>query len=184
MNEIELLEESLERIRVRSRCLSFFFSCLLAVAIIFYCAAFVLTTCFGSIGGIRQESAMDALQLGMLVLEASIAVFMIWVLRSIFCDISKEASPFTRKQARRLRIAAVLWVAHAIVVALSSPAFLAAVSLDDVVFGATVGYGTTTELGSFIPINVGDIVLAVVLFCAALIVEYGSLLQQLSDDTL
>ena len=82
-----------------------------------------------------------------------------------------------------MKIAACFQVLHAVVTALLSPAFYIAIGLGDAALGATVGMSPTEANMRFIPINMGDIVLAIVLFCAALIVEYGSLLQQLSDDT-
>lgn len=117
-------------------------------------------------------------------LETIVTILIILVLRDMLRDIASGESPFALYQARRLRFIAILQIAHAIVTAIGSPAFLKVIGLGDATLGATIGSASIDGAAHFIPINAGDIVLAIVLFCAALIVEYGSLLQKLSDDTL
>lgn len=107
-----------------------------------------------------------------------------WVLKAMFCDMAKGISPFNTIQSRRLKIASILMLLHAACVASTSPAFLSILGLDELLLGASIGPASAEGAMRFIPINAGDIVLAIVLFCAALIVEYGSLLQKLSDDAL
>ncbi|HJF66388.1 MAG TPA: hypothetical protein K8U77_09795, partial [Slackia equolifaciens] len=72
---------------------------------------------------------------------------------------------------------------HALLTTIVSPGILSVAGTGEATVGVAIG-AVAGEADKLIPINAGDIVLAVVLFCVALIVEYGSLLQQLSDDTL
>lgn len=117
-------------------------------------------------------------------LELAMTLFVLWVPKTMFHDMSQGISPFTIVQARRLKIASVLFTLHAIFSLIVSPVVLSAANLKGASIGFAVGIAPAEVSSSLIPINVGDIVLAIVLFCAALIVEYGSLLQKLSDDTL
>lgn len=117
-------------------------------------------------------------------LEMLVALVMIWILKAMFRDIACGVSPFSQLQAKRLRLTGVLQIAHAVFIAVSSPAVIQVLGFENAAFGVTIGSASAEGAMRFIPVNAGDIVLAVVLFCAALIVEYGSLLQQLSDDTL
>jgi hypothetical protein len=149
-----------------------------------YCAVVLLALFNGVLGGGEPGAKSTIASLGKIAVETCVSLFMIWTIWKIFSDISKGLSPFSTIQAKRLRIAAMLWILHAIFIAFFSPAFMTITGLGDVIFGATIGVSPVEASTRYIPINVGDIVLAIVLFCAALIVEYGSLLQKLSDDTL
>ena len=117
-------------------------------------------------------------------LEFLLVLFAIRIMTNSFQDLAMGKSPFTRSQSTRLRIMAVVLLVHALLTTVLSPAILGIAGLDGAVVGLATGSAPVEAAARIIPINVGDIVLAVVLFCAALIVEYGSLLQQLSDDTL
>lgn len=181
MNEIEAIDTSAAKVTKVSQLLYGFFVVLLVGILVATGAILAFTLCSGAVQDNVISIASSCLKM---VLESSVLFFMVWVLLSIFKDISKGSSPFTRRQARRLRIAALLQIAHAAFSAVMSPVVLEIMGFEAVALGAMVGSSSTEGMARFIPINVGDIVLAVVLFCAALIVEYGSLLQQLSDDTL
>lgn len=184
VNEINAIGKSLKRVQKFSRIASRFFRMLFWLAASAYLAVFVFMSVNGIVdyGPVRVVPLIASLvKIGF---ELFASLFMIWVLKSIFCDIASGASPFTSRQAKRLRVAGVLSLIHAFVCAISSPAFLVTMGLEGAALGATIGSASAEGAMRFIPVNAGDIVLAVVLFCAALIVEYGSLLQQLSDDTL
>lgn len=183
MNELDAIETAAERVRKVSRVLSGVFTVVFYGAVALFVAILILSIYTVTVS--QAESAVAVLSAGVrIVFESFVVIFTIWVMRAVFLDIAKGQSPFTEAQAGRLRIAAVLQGAHAVFVTLTSPAIINALGLSEAVFGISIGASSAATSMRFIPINVGDIVLAIVLFCAALIVEYGSLLQKLSDDTL
>ena len=184
LSEIAAIEAAAKRLSSRAELLRKLFSVLLVATCALYLMAFLAMLLTGVKDYSTNNSISVCIALAKIALETATAVFLVWVLRAIFRDISEGASPFSLRQANRLRIAAVLWLIHAVLTAVISPAFLTALGLGDAAVGATVGMTPSEANMRFIPINAGDIVLAIVLFCAALIVEYGSLLQKLSDDTL
>ncbi len=148
---------------------------------LFLMAALMLTF------GIKLSPDDAGLSMGLLckmALEFVLMLFVVAALKSSFRDVSKGQSPFTKAQSQRLKIIGVLLLVHAALVTMSSPAILDVAGMGESRLGLAVGPTVANTDPRLIPINVGDIVLAIVLFCAALIVEYGSLLQKLSDDTL
>lgn len=184
MTEIDAIEHASDKIKRVASVLFYAFTIVFWVALVAQCAVAILMVINGATN-YPSESASAAL-MGLLSfgVSAVVTLFMIWVLAKIFQDMSKGLSPFSLKQARRLRFASALQIIHAIYSTVASPAFLQVFGLDEMAIGATLGIASVEAGSRFIPINAGDIVLAIVLFCAALIVEYGSLLQKLSDDTL
>lgn len=183
MSDIEQIELSAGRLRVIAKNLHWVFTGLFAMVIVATILVFALTIA-DALRNRSSEALTQIVSANMkLILEAAIALIVTWILRTIFAEISKGKPPFSFVQARRLKIAGGLFLAHAVFVAVFSPAILSIAGFDDLVVGAAVGATSASSAMHFIPINMGDIVLAIVLFCAVLIVEYGSLLQQLSDDT-
>ena len=183
LDEIGEIERASQRIRSVASVLSKVF---LAMFLIGCALALVLVVlAFGK--GIEIFAIMNlgsALDFGKLLLELGLTLFMLWIPTSIFRDISLGVSPFTKSQAKRLKLAAILFLLHTLLLALASPAILNIAGLEGATIGFSMASNPSEMMSRVIPINVGDIVLAIVLFCAALIVEYGSLLQKLSDDTL
>lgn len=182
-NETEAIDRSAANLRNAARILYWIFS--IVFWIVLAGLSLVLLLIIASTVNDFESSKLVqiAASSSKYVLEAAIILFMIWIARLIFRDIKAGGSPFSRTEARRIKAAALLQLLHAAFVSLTSPAILNAVGFQDVAVGAAIGATSVTSAMRFIPINMGDIVLAIVLFCAALIVEYGSLLQQLSDDT-
>ena len=184
MNEIDAIEASSKRIQIIAGYLLHIFTVLfwmtaIALGIVSFYMLFQGVHDYSSGALIPAVSAVCKY-----ALEMTIALIVIWIMKSMFGEMSHGAAPFSSAQAHRLRAAAVLLLLHALVEAVNSPAFLMVIGLGDAALGATIGSASAEGAARFIPINAGDIVLAIVLFCAALIVEYGSLLQKLSDDTL
>lgn len=183
MAELDDLETSSKKARRVATYLNATFLGLFWVALFVFACIAILIIAHGVTSGVSGVATSTGLALPRVCLEASLILLIVWVIRSCFSDISKGSSPFTPKQVFRLRILALLFLAHAALTTLSSPALLSILGLSHVTLGVMVGTMSPGGQSNFIPINMGDIVLAIVLFCAALIVEYGSLLQQLSDDT-
>lgn len=183
VGEIEEIEASANKLRKVARLLSLIFLILFWCAVLITCV--VLIAAIGSSAQLRTSDSMITVLPSCLklVIESAVVLFMIWVARSVFRDISSGVSPFTQRQANRLKIAAVLQLLHAVFVAAVSPAFLQIMGIGESLLGASIGDLSLASPTRIIPISASDIILAIVLFCAALFVEYGSLLQQLSDDT-
>lgn len=178
MDDVERITLAAKKLKTISQVIEGFF----CVFLLFSIAAMAVVS--GSmITQLFDNYQIDtATALAKFAFEATIVLFMVWVFKKIFSDMAKGVSPFTLVQAKRLKMAALLQVLHAIFVTVVSPVVSNAL-LNGAMLGASIAGASATMTDRIIPINMGDIVLAIVLFCAALIVEYGSLLQQLSDDT-
>lgn len=95
----------------------------------------------------------------------------------IFRDVSKGETPFTYKQAKRIRVIAWLLLIYALLEAFLPTGVLMYQSLGNSVFG--IEHGAT-----FSPsIKVGTIVVSLVVFFLSTVFKYGVKLQELSDDT-
>lgn len=184
MNEIEEIEASAKRIRNVAKVIQHIFSVLFWCALLIMMLLFLMLIVKMAVPDCENVYLLGTLPLAKYVLEVVVVLLAIWVLKEIFQGIARSSSPFSLRQALLLRAAALLQVVHAAYVTMTSPAVLAIFGVNDAILGASVSNASSEIAARFIPINVGDIVLAIVLFCAALIVEYGSLLQKLSDDTL
>ncbi|MFD0702112.1 hypothetical protein DMP06_08565 [Slackia equolifaciens] len=184
MNEIDAIEASSVKVQRVSRVLHSGFAAIYYFSTICFIFLIVAMAAWG-ISDLESGILVPfCMSLAKVIFEAVVALFLIGVAKSVFGSIGMGLSPFSTVIAKRLRIAALLMVIHAVFSLIISPAFMSIAGLGEAAIGVAIGSAPSEATARFIPINVGDIVLAVVLFCAALIVEYGSLLQQLSDDTL
>ena len=184
MNEIDEIERASLKVQFAAKVLNKLFLTAFLIALVLSLVFLMLTIEKGIEDFSSNRIPSYAIAIGKIGFELFLMLFMLWVPASIFRDISRGESPFTSAQANRLKIAAILLVFHSLFSLLMSPAILNVAGLDGAVVGLAVGSASSEVSDRIVPINVGDIVLAIVLFCAALIVEYGSLLQKLSDDTL
>lgn len=100
-----------------------------------------------------------------------------WTLSHIFSDIAKGLTPFSRKQVNRIRLASILIFASALSETFLSPSFLA------LIFNSNLEIGFVVESFGPIPISVSSILLSVIFFCISLAFQYGTELQELSNDT-
>ena len=184
LDEIEAIEVSAKRVQTMSKYLARLFLVAFWLILVASIAIFFLMLTNGIVDFSSKMAAPSLFASIKFLLEMLTIGVITWVLKAMFCDMAKGISPFNTIQSRRLKIASILMLLHAACVASTSPAFLSILGLDELLLGASIGPASAEGAMRFIPINAGDIVLAIVLFCAALIVEYGSLLQKLSDDTL
>ena len=183
ISDIDLIEDSAKKAQIVSGVLFRVFTVLFWLSIIAFSAISILMV----ISGIEDYSSgrqkVGPASFAKMLLEVLLICGIILIIKRSFGDIAQGNSQFSRLQAKRLRIVAVLLLAHALLTTIVSPGILSIAGTGEATVGVAIG-AVAGEADKLIPINAGDIVLAVVLFCAALIVEYGSLLQQLSDDTL
>ena len=91
----------------------------------------------------------------------------------IFWDISRDCSPFSMKHVKKLKLIAKLLV----ILTLLKPICRAVSTL---LFSS---WGGESEM-MLISFDIGTLVFAAVLYCLALIFEYGAELQQQADETL
>ena len=107
-------------------------------------------------------------------------LFIAIIVANILKDISKGKTPFSKKQVSRIRIISLLLLIGAILITLLSPGFINILVGDTLVLGQVV----SLPIDGSIPVNISQMLLALVVYCLSLVFEYGILLQQQSDDIL
>lgn len=122
----------------------------------------------GSSGPLIKGSIQELIVVGVLFLG-----------RTIFSDMSKGISPFVTKQVIRIRIAAVAFLACALLNMLVPLASTSLVISNDAYIGLASGMDSTF----FLNVDVGMLMSALLFFCLSVVFKYGSTLQRLSDDT-
>jgi hypothetical protein len=134
----------------------------------------MLLPAFEWVAGLSVSSPLDSLIFGLL------PVAFIRIAMLILQDISKEKTPFSRKQSKRIRLIAYLGFAQVI---LELPFFLIVTALypDGLVF---LNYYTPSSPEPLIKLNFQALVFAIVCYCISLAFKYGVLLQSDSDDIL
>ena len=96
-------------------------------------------------------------------------IAILFIAGSIFRNISRDCTPFTKKNSTRIMIISLLIIADEIVIA---PLQLLLKMI------------LVPEVEAIVSITLSNMVVAVVVFCLALIFEYGRTLQQESDELL
>lgn len=99
----------------------------------------------------------------------------------IFDDVSKGESPFSIRQVKRIRLAAILFLAYVVLEMIFPSGQSSLVQQGD--FQVNYWVADRSEHTS-IQINFGMLGAAIIFYCLSLVFEYGTLLQQLSDETL
>lgn len=125
-------------------------------------------------GRIRWQSLV-----AYIVLYGVLVLGVLAMLKLIFKDAVNSETPFTEKQADRLRFIAFL----ALMFALLEFAFTLGVTFEVV---PRIGYDVIVNRGSTEPvisINVGVLVFSAIMYSLSAIFRYAALLQQLSDET-
>lgn len=113
-----------------------------------------------------------------IVLYGVLVLGVLIMLKLIFRDAINNETPFTEKQADRLRFIAFL----ALMFALLELAFTLGVTFEAI---PSIGYDVVNR-GSTEPvisINVGVLVFSAIMYSLSAIFRYAALLQQLSDET-
>ncbi|MCL1799121.1 MAG: hypothetical protein FWG23_05235 [Eggerthellaceae bacterium] len=98
-----------------------------------------------------------------------------------FSDVIAGESPFTLKQAKRLRTLGTVFLLLAVAEALLSVLFGPLSYGAELPGGGLIGLVTVES--SMISVNLSMLIVAVMCYGFAVIFKYGILLQQLSDDT-
>lgn len=100
---------------------------------------------------------------------------------SVFSALKKGKDPFSKRQVRIIRIAALLLLLDALVGAFVSFGMPWAVQLGQASIGSSPSFG---DVDVVVNINVGELVIAGILVGLSVVFDYARLLQQLSDETL
>lgn len=99
----------------------------------------------------------------------------------VFNDVAKGESPFSMRQVKRIRLAAFLFLAYVILEMLFPSGQSSLVQQGNFM----VNYWVADKSDHVsIQINFGMLGAAIIFYCLSLVFEYGTLLQQLSDETL
>lgn len=131
----------------------------------------------------RSLSSLDYLNLGLSVavsvLSIAATVCVMTVLLRSFDDIAALRSPFSRRQAKRFRLAGVLMVVKFVLLLVASVLPTVALQVGEVSFG----FPAVSDAPGSPVLDFSSLLWAVVLFGLSYIFQYGTLLQELSDDT-
>lgn len=174
------IKKALELLRVRSKYLRIVVLALLAIYVVGSCAVLgmLVISCAS-----RSFSSLDYLNLGLSmavsVLSIAATVCVMTVLLRSFDDIAALRSPFSRRQAKRFRLAGVLMVVKFVLLLVASVLPTVALQVGEVSFG----FPAVSDAPGSPVLDFSSLLWAVVLFGLSYIFQYGTLLQELSDDT-
>ena len=115
-----------------------------------------------------------------MVVSDLIAITCLWIGASVFASLKKGDDPFSKRQVRILRIAVLLLIVDFIISAVGAAGIPWIAQHGEAVIGMSPSYGERM----IIPLNVGELVIAGILFGLSVVFDYARLLQQLSDETL
>lgn len=168
------LNDAMEASRRRCGALSKALACMAGIALAL--ALFSLTELAAEATSMADNEIMWSLQYGALIaktVECASFTVALGFIAALFHNIQKGAAPFSHAHAFRLRAASLALFAGAAtnLIAAAIPKLISATQESYVVIG-TVATDT------------GLLVASIVLFSFGAFVDYGSLLQTLSDETL
>lgn len=174
MTKSNTLEQSLKHASHVCRVINVMLTVLLIGAGLIWLTALVMS--FAQLGA----AGFDGMSLvAYIVLYGVLVLGVLAMLKLIFKDAVNSETPFTEKQADRLRFIAFL----ALMFALLEFAFTLGVTFEVV---PRIGYDVIVNRGSTEPvisINVGVLVFSAIMYSLSAIFRYAAQLQQLSDET-
>ncbi len=150
------------------------FAALTALAAIFAVAALVVIAFTATSAHTDGESALSYIPA---CVQMVILPVILGVCTSLFKCIGQGVSPFNSKQARNMRIIGWLFVVYALCDNIANNA-----SISSVIAGTPVSVDHQDT--PFFGVNIFMLAIGVVFFCFSAIFKYGSLLQEVSDDTI
>ena len=172
MTKSNTLEQSLKHASHVCRVINVMLTVLLIGAGLIWLTALVMS--FAQLGA----AGFDGMSLvAYIVLYGVLVLGVLAMLKLIFKDAVNSETPFTEKQADRLRFIAFLALMFALL------AFTLGVTFEVV---PRIGYDVIVNRGSTEPvisINVGVLVFSAIMYSLSAIFRYAALLQQLSDET-
>lgn len=157
-------------------------SILLLVVLIAYaiCSLFVLAILlFGIVDGRSDQDSAIAQVLLLLIYCISGGIALYETVR-VFRDMSKSVSPFSIRQAKRIRIVGWLLLLGVVAeAAISAAGFTIGADVGTMAVGMSVSPETTV-----LHINFPMLASAFFCFCVSYVFKYGSLLQWVYDETI
>lgn len=126
-----------------------------------------------------QDLLWMGLQVVPMVLSIVVTVSVCMALLRLFGDVNKGESPFTDSQSNRFKLIGWLLLASFVLGAMISVAPMPYTQIGSLTFGIF----SPTPSPSGIDFDLSYILWAVVSFSFSQVFKYGTLLQQLSDDT-
>lgn len=171
-------EKSLLQIRNASKVIYCVLNSIFILCCLFLLLILVLFGVSEIVPDLLFDVQVDFLNMVTLVCTGIFVTILFKLITNVFRDVAKGSTPFTLMQVRRIRIAALIIALDALVGTVFSPGFIYAMQVG----GINIGY---TVIGQpSVPIDLGEILTAICLFCLSFVFKYGVLLQRLSDETL
>lgn len=176
-------EVALVRLKKTARIISVGFR----VGLIVYCLIWIALAGFFAVLAFSPGAVSDSAAIGFrplilcLVFGFLIAV-LLRIATLVFDDVSKGESPFSKRQVKRIRWASFIFLAYAVVEMFFPQGHSSLVQDSDLYVGYWISSNSTGSAP--MSINLGMLGAAIIFYCLSLVFEYGTLLQQLSDETL
>lgn len=130
-----------------------------------FLTAFDVTTNNGTVISLTAKSLL--VMFSCMIIDSALITIIIYFVFSIFRDIGRGSTPFSRKNTTRIKQIAIVTIVISLIGGFSD---------------ALVDYYTIGELTW--NVNFVGLLIGVVIYCLALIFHYGCELQKLSDETL
>lgn len=173
-DDLNEAHDSLNRINRVCKGLSVF----IKIAFIVFCVCWLFVAFFMVVS--TQGSSHDVVmtKVGLHLARGVIIAILFLILIGIFSDAAKGESPFTMKQANRLRKISYVLVIYGVLEVILS---ISAAVVD--YGGISSGY-MSTDGTTIISFNLAPFIAAAVVYAFSFVFKYGVLLQEFSDETL
>lgn len=162
--------------------ISKFMNIILKVAVVLFCLvwiAILIALGLVALSLISSDSGLEVATLIPFGFYGFATILLLIILQGVFNDIEHGSSPFTKKQVRRFRWAALVLFAGAVLEAVFSGGAHFLLQSENM----NVEYRDSSN-SNILPINAGSILGAALLLTMSFIFEYGVILQEFTDDTL
>lgn len=149
------------------------------VALVLFCAIVALFVGLLIVRSLDSASSVVLGSIGYVLLFGLDVAAILFIAARVFRE-AEQGHPFARKQVSRLRCISILFVVYALIECIFAVNFQGTASIGGFDIGVLGGDVSPTP-SSFV--NVGALLFAVAIYCVSFIFRYGSLLQEMSDDT-
>ena len=178
VEELSEAQSALKRIQRISK----YMAVILKAAVILFClvwVAIIIALGLMALSFIPSNSAVEASTVIPFGFYGFATILLLIILQGVFSDIAKGSSPFTKKQVRRFRWAALVLFLGAVLEALFSSGAQFLIQSENM----NVEYRDSSN-GNILSINAGSILGSALLLTMSFVFEYGVILQEFTDDTL
>ena len=155
---------------------------LIAIGTVVFFAIFV--ACLAPVASSAFEHGVDAgvaLYLSAQLLLAACGVTGAVLAYRIFSDLVRNDAVFSAEQIKRVRWISLLFVVVFILGFFSSPAEMVYTDVQDTYVGIS---SQSTQIVGSAHLDLGPLLFAAVFYCVSMVLEYGRLLQEASDETI